>query len=1403
MKSNLALKILTSLLGLGFCLATGALTAGSEQNEFPLKDLEAGKLYGITVSIDSPYRLGGSGEIEASISDPGGLVASKILHAGDLDFYVTLRARASGNGHVKLNRRSGAKAVGVSVACRPLKLAGNSNAVIAALPNSTWQEAQEFELGQTIFGANDERAFIPAPSEDTYRALVRGFQWFKFTFKKPGPKLVYFTLDVLDREVPVDIEVFQLARDAATGKEDVVPSRFGQFEYLPEATQNFPGLYKFRTRVLKPGETYYLRVAANHPVYQLRTSEYDPPPYKDPRLAVRAGMDFLVNLGDSWHANTPRRGTTALRNAMAHAETQLCIACHPTQFTTRGYLTAVENGYPVTQRPALKFLTDRLYNNPRPLYGEEDTNWVRVIYSARTVASRIPLILGMFEKNVSGEASRPGLNLGFGNYLKIHYNDVTELPGEEADGCAPNISPFEIAAQSWQTFDLLHRQTGDSSWLEERDRVEQITAPAQVHTVIDVNWKITALSIMDRAKYGREIDALVQQLYSLQKPNGMWGYRLDAASKPSDFITFHSLYALAVAGRRPEDDPRMAKTLEFCLRTQHPNGSWQGDPIYKGFNTPFRDTQFAVMALSQLYPGPGGKGWDAAFPPPPGQLHPDTIDLFLSEADQYWSLPSEAVLKTLRKAAVESDQPLARHAALAALGRVADPKGLEPILASLGAPTKVVQVGAAWALREVAARRGTGRKEIAAALSSADDRTRWGATRVFNQHFRDLTRDTPLLEALMRNLDDPVPHVRYQAAAGLWRWYYWQVDNEDRRGRILEGLCARMGREEQPLVRRGLIESIYDLLDENTGYLRAWVKASAREEDRKRINEGYQGVLRQLSQILARALRQGNVQAREGILTALWDFHTRHMALPENASFQINLPAVFGQYVPGVPDLHRPGYEYTPYRQAANFKYDIFNGFQQTRIGNDSELIHFYANSGHELEEALLACLEGADTPMKVNVLKAGHTLSEAGGPNFALAVLRLSQDPDPKVREAVRYVYEKGGRGIVNLEDIGTPSRTALNRELVDAVIRTLRSGGEEGLAVVLPLLADLEPDSPWRREAAVASALRALVEARVGKPLYADVLQAAASYPELMKDGLVQQRVVDSLKDRSLEARRAALSIVLYRLLEDPELAPVAQKSIAGFDGGLRGLLLSELSAPRKPTYKGRAASATGLDLAFLKLEDARERKDLLKDPVVLKAVADSLKDRDGNIRAAALDLVAKRKDVQERPEVRSALEALRSDPAPRLARLASALIQGSDAQEAFAELDNADLLDFDFFVQKIQPIFAKRGADGMACVVCHESHAILKLQPPDYNEQFTEKRSRENYRYALGVVNVPEPEKSLLLIKPTRPSDSAGDVQDYLATHNGGQRWPGNDKSQEYQTILEWIRGARIPSGGGNNH
>ena len=187
-----------------------------------------------------------------------------------------------------------------------------------------------------------------------------------------------------------------------------------------------------------------------------------------------------------------------------------------------------------------------------------------------------------------------------------------------------------------------------------------------------------------------------------------------------------------------------------------------------------------------------------------------------------------------------------------------------------------------------------------------------------------------------------MPYVRFEAAGGLWRWYYWQVDKPEVRRGTLEALATRLNTETDPMVRRGLQESVYDLLDENTGYLSAWVRASATDEDKERINAGYEAVARDQAQVLAKVLREGTPLGREGILNALWDFHIRHYALPEMKAdtVSVGLPAVLTKYVTGVPDLHRPGYEYPPYRETVDFKYDVHNGFFQTRVGNDSDLIH-------------------------------------------------------------------------------------------------------------------------------------------------------------------------------------------------------------------------------------------------------------------------------------------------------------------------------------------------------------------------------------------------------------------------------------------------------------------------------
>ncbi|HEX4487917.1 MAG TPA: hypothetical protein VH088_16695 [Terriglobales bacterium] len=1396
-------------LSIAACIAAATIRGGrfvhADQATAPasrnlkLSAVRPGTLYGLTLSVKDLAQIQGEDAVHVTVSDSKGEVDSKWLHTADLDFYLTLNPRSAGPVSVNLSSASGKQLPEVSASLsKILGSAGSADlkrGVIAASPNNSWQNAQTFEIGQTIFGSDDERPYAPSKSEDGYAAMVKGFQWFRFTFHEKQPRLVYFVLNVTDRDVPLDVDIFQASIDHA----DVVPFSDGEFVYQVEATQNYPGLYKFRTRILQPGHEYYVRVAANHPAYQLHTYQYSVPPNKDPHEAVRAGMDFLVNMGDSWLSNTPRRGAVALRTSMQHSETQLCIACHPSQFTARGYLKAVENNYPPTQRASLEFLTDRIYNNARPLYGEPNTNWVRIIYTARTVSSRLPLIAHAFEQNVTHDKPRQKFDLPYAEFLKIHYKGLTVMPGDEADGCEPDVSPFEIAQQSWHTFDLSYNETKKQDWLAERDHVEQLAVPYEPKNMIDLNWKIMFLSEINREKYKSQIDALIEKLYEFESAEGGWPYPFDKQAKTADFVSYNSVLALAEAGRRPETDEHLAQAVNAMLAAQRPEGSWEGDPVYQGFNTPFRATQFAVMALSTLYPGTTKeKNWNAAYPPPASTLATNDLPLLLQQLDQYWDLAPEPVLVQIRKVLAASDQPLAREAAARALGHMADPGSITVLIKGLGDPTKMVQTTSAYALRMVLSRRQDaapeGRKLLTAALASPNPRTRWGAARVFNQHFRDLTGDTTLLAALEKDLNDPVPSVRFQAAGGVWRWYYWQVDQPAVRRGTLEALATRLNTESDAMVRRGIQESIYNLLDENTGYLSAWVRASSKDEDKDRINAGYEEATRDQAQVLAKVIRAGTPLGREGILTALWDFHIRHYALPELKSdtVSIGLPAVLTKYVTGVPDLHRPGYEYSPYRETVNFKYDVHNGFFQTRIGNDSDLIHFFKSSGPELEEALLACLKGADDSMKIQVLKAGSTLSEAGDARFTLAALDLSQDPNAEVRKTVRYVYEGGQRGILNLD---TP--TAPDSHLVSKVVEILQHGNPDSQAVVLPLLAALPENSVWEQQTDVQAALRSMLEQKPRPANYAQVLDAASSFKGLMHEPQLQEQVLAGLHSFNTEIQRAAVRVAFEHFLGDPQTEPAVKTAFADLNTGALSILLEEAGNPQFLKRRlGVAGGAVSQDQDYLNRHAAALKiKEPLEYPLVVDTVMASLLNSDANISAAALDTLRKVKDVEKRSDFRAAMEKLQTSSNPRLKLISTNVLQGKDLGEALKDVQPGSVLDFRYFVSKVEPILATPGADGKACVFCHASHVIFKLAPPNDEGVFSDQDSKENYKYAMRVVDITNPDKSLMVIKPTRPTDSAGNVGDYLATHNGGQRWHGNESSEQYRTILEWVRGGRL--------
>jgi hypothetical protein len=1374
-----------------------------------LASVRPGTLYALTLGIKNIALLQGNDAVRVTVNDAQGEVASKWLHTADLDFYLTLRPRASGPVTLTFSNSPSVSAdhppeISATLS-KILQRSGEpgrfpefKRGVIAAAPNDSWQIAQPFELGQTIFGSDDERPYAPSKAEDGYAAMLKGFQWFRFTFRKKQPKLVYFVLNVTDRDVPLDVDIFQSGKNSA-GEPDVVPFNDGQFVYQIEATQNYPGLYKFRTRILQPGQEYFVRVAANHPAFQMHTYEYNVPPNKDPHDAVRAGMDFLVNMGDTWLSNTPRRGAVALRTTMQHSETQLCIACHPSQFTTRGYLKAVKNGYAPTQRASLEFLTDRLYNNTRPLYGEPNTNWVRVIYTARTEASRLPLITHEFEQNVTHDPPRKNFDLPYAEFLKIHYKGLTVMPGDEADGCEPEVSPFEIAQQSWHTFNLAYDQTHNADWLAERDHVEKLALPDEPKNVIDLSWKILFLSQVNREKYATQINSLIEKLYQYETPAGGWPYPFDKQAKTADFVSYNAVFALAEAGRRPESDENMARAVKAMLAAQRPEGSWEGDPVYQGFNTPFRATQFAVMALSTLYPGPAeAKNWDAAYAAPATTIDADDLPLLLEQLDQFWDLAPEPVLVQIRKVLTASDQPLAREAAARALGHMADPGAVEALIKGLGDSTKMVQTSSAYALRMVLSRREQvapqGRKMLAAALTSPNARTRWGAARVFNQHFRDLTADPNLLAALESSLNDPVPFVRFEAASGLWRWYYWQVDQPEVRHSTLESLATRLNTETDAMVRRGLQESVYDLLDENTGYLSAWVRASSKDEDKDRINTGYEAVVRDQAQVLAKVLREGTPLGREGILNALWDFHIRHYALPDLKAdtVSIGLPAVLTKYITGVPDLHRPGYEYPPYRETVDFKYDVKNGFFQTRIGNDSDLIHFFKSSGPELEDALLACLNNADDSLKIAVLKAGSTLSESADARFTLAALNLSEDPSPAVRQSVRYVYEGGQRGVLNLTTPAVP-----DSHLVSRVVEILKHGNPDSQAVVLPLLAALPANSSWNQQPEVQNALRSMLVQQPQPANYAQVLDAASSFPGLMREPQLRDQVLAGLDAYTPEIQRASVQVALEHFLDDPQTEPAVKAAFANLNNSALAIFLEEVENPVFLKRRlGVSGGAVSQDQDYLNRNaGAKKLKEPLEYPLVVDVVMASLLSPDANVSAAALDTLRKVKGVEQRPNFRAALNTLANASNPRLKLIASSVLKGKELGEALRDVQPGSVLDFRYFVTMIEPILATRGPDGKACVSCHASHVIFKLQPPNAQGVFSDQDSVENYKYAMRVVDINEPDKSLILIKPTRPTDSAGDVGDYLATHNGGQRWRGNQSSDQYRTILEWVRGRSL--------
>ena len=1277
------------------------------------------RLLSVVVAVDRPGRLEAGVPVEATLAT-GSAVLTKTLHLGDPDVAWLIRPEPGTAATVTL-KADARLAEAISCTVRTAEHAESPDGVaFEHEPNDTPATANLLDAGRTVYGLADDRPYLPLGESPTAAEGSAGQDWYRLDIDSDSPKLLYVGIDFIDRDVPPDVRVYTLDKSGKPAEytRGIDPQSL-QRERPPR-----PGANKFTTRVLTKG-TYYVLVDACQPEYQLRTTLLDPPPYLKPedagdpakvagaaRKAVRSAMDFQLLAGDSWHANTPRKGQAMDRVANVHHEVSTCVGCHPTHFTTQSALTAVRNGYRLEQPFAAKFLFERLANNPVPLHGHDQAVWARMIPAPANVLGRLSTIL-MDEEDLLKVTHRDNTHRAISEFLGLYYDGRKTIPPDETNGNNP-VSRYKVASDAWRQLDLVFKRTGDARAAATRDVVARVLPMGKPDTVRDLAAQTIGLCHSDPAGNKARIDANVAWLLKIQLPNGQWPIKFGAGAPPAEMQTGESLYALSLAGL-PADHPAVRRGAVALLTEQKPFGGWFDTNPYEQFQTPFRETQWSLMALSRLFPGPGTSGWDNPVGPQPTKLRTESESLLIADLERIWDAPGpelEAEILRLH----DHPSPIVRLAVCSALSRVGTPAAVPVLMSRLGDDSKVVRRAAADAARQLGDRLWAGIDDaltperlafqiaLASALGYPDERTRRGATRVFAAHFRDLSRDTKLAGVLIARLDDKDPVVRMQAIKGLWRFWYWQSET-GLRGKIEDAFIDRLGRPEHPWVRRNLIEALYIIGDENIRYLyNNWLPSLADDVSRGRATASQHATVNRLADKYVAALKGDNPLRREGVLRALSEFHER----PEGTG----------------------------------------------RIGNDIEPILFYEEALPKLSAALLDALGSPDPTVRRLALQALATLRGHRDPALARAVALRRADTDAEVREWAGTMARdfpldvKPGRA--------EPSTVALIDELLASPLPDAR-------ASALALIGRLGPvkDAKLDRGDAVVARLKdPAPDAR------AAAIRALASFPKRLDDPAVRSSVRDALKDDAPEPSVAAIRLVLAR----PGLAS---------DKALRAAL-------DRPEPEHRIALLTSI---------AAEKKKAADDLRLVGVVSNALNDENGGVREKALAAIQAAPAMVNNPAVEDGLRAVVRSENPRQKEIARSLLASRGRSSGVDA--GKDLLDLAFFEAKVLPIFNTMGDDGQNCVGCHRSHTVLRLLSPGKDGTFPPNTVRSNYRAALGVVNLASPSDSLLLGKPTWDAAEEAEAQSdpTKKAHAGGIRFEAKT-SREYQTILDWINGAKLP-------
>jgi len=115
------------------------------------------------------------------------------------------------------------------------------------------------------------------------------------------------------------------------------------------------------------------------------------------------------------------------------------------------------------------------------------------------------------------------------------------------------------------------------------------------------------------------------------------------------------------------------------------------------------------------------------------------------------------------------------------------------------------------------------------------------------------------------------------------------------------------------------------------------------------------------------------------------------------------------------------------------------------------------------------------------------------------------------------------------------------------------------------------------------------------------------------------------------------------------------------------------------------------------------------------------------------------------------------------------------------------NPGELDFNYFMNEVQPIFLAKREGNVRCIQCHTRSSNLRLQPLEEHQLFwTEAQSRMNFESVSTLVLPGEdPLRSRFLTHPLAAA-AGGDP-----FHGGGKHFP-NQQDPEWRIMADWVAG-----------